>query len=342
MKKLLFMFALLVGTISANAQLATQKSLAFDNISFGVTAGASTPLDFNDVFPLNTNVGIKLQKDFTPIFGIQLEGLAILNDNHFSSLSTAVKATNVGVNGALNLTNIFKGYSGVPRTFEVSAIGGAGWLHAWNTSANFFTAKTGVDLAFNLGKKKATSIVLTPAIYWNLNKFGDIHFNKHNAQLALNVSFIYHFKNSNGTHHFKVWDVGAMIDEISRLNGALSECESREPQVIEKIVEVPAETETAAVVTDCNESWIVSFAFDSFQLTDEAKFILNLIGQDSIVDVVATASTDGTPSYNQKLSEKRAEAVANYLTERGVRVNSWAGKGASDKAGKTAIVTNTK
>ena len=338
MKKLLFMFALLVGTISANAQLATEKSLAFDNISFGVTAGASTPLDFNDVFPLNTNVGIKLQKDFTPIFGIQLEGLAILNDNHFSSLSTAVKATNVGVNGALNLTNIFKGYSGVPRTFEVSAIGGAGWLHAWNTSANFFTAKTGVDLAFNLGKKKATSIVLTPAIYWNLNKFGDIHFNKHNAQLALNVSFIYHFKNSNGTHHFKVWDVGAMIDEISRLNGALSECESREPQVVEKIVDVPGEVQTA-VVSDCDESWIVSFAFDSFKLTNEAKFILNQVGNDAIVDVVATASPDGSAKFNQKLSEMRAAKVKDYLEKRGVRVNSAVGKGVDPETGKAAIVT---
>ena len=335
------MFALILGAMSANAQLATQKSLAFDNISFGVTAGASTPLDFNNMFPLNVNAGIKLQKDFTPIFGVQLEGLAVLNDNHFSDLKTAVKATNLGLNGVFNLTNVFKGYNGTPRIFEVSAVGGAGWMHAWNTSANFFTAKTGFDLALNLGKKKATSIVLTPAIYWNLNKFGDIHFNKHNAQLALNLSFIYHFNNSNGTHHFKVWDVGAMIDEISRLNGALSECESREPQVVEKIVEVPAEAQTAVVI-DCDESWIVSFATDSYKLTNEAKFILNLIGQDSIVDVVATASTDGTPAYNQKLSEKRAKAVTNYLTERGVRVNSWTGKGASDKAGKTAIVTNTK
>ena len=249
MKKFLFIFALMLGVVSANAQIATQNSNALDNISFGVTAGVSTPLDFNSVFPLNTNVGLKLQKDFTPAFGLQLEGLAVLNDNHFSDIKTAVKATNVGLNGVLNLSNIFGGYQGTPRTFEVSTVTGIGWLHTWTTSANFLSAKTGLDLAFNLGKNKATSIVVTPAIYWNLNKIGHIHFDKNNAQLAINLSLIYHFKTSNGTHSFKTYDIGAMIGEIDRLNGALAECESREPvtRVVEKIVEVKAPDNTAAV-----------------------------------------------------------------------------------------------
>lgn len=336
------MLALFSAVLSANAQLATENSVALDNIGVGVTAGVSTPLDFNSVFPLNTNVGLKVTKDFTPAFGLQLEGLAFLNDNKFSDLKTTVKATNVGLNGAFNLSNIFCGYQGKPRVFEVSAVTGLGWLYAWNTSHNFLTAKTGLDFSFNLGKKKAHSLVITPAVYWNLNKFGDIKFDKHGSQLAINLTYIYHFKTSNGTHHFKVWDVGAMSDEISRLNGALAECESREPKVVEKIVEVP--TTSSQATTDVFGQWVVQFAQNSFELTNEAKALLDTIGEDIIVDVIGTASPEGSKEYNQKLSEKRAETVANYLTNRGIRVNSWEGKGVQIGAAtnRLAIVTATR
>ena len=335
MKKLLFMFALMMGVVSANAQIATQNSNALDNISVGVTAGVSTPLDFNSVFPLNTNVGLKVQKDFTTVFGLQIEGLAILNDNHFSDIKTLVKGTNVGTNAVFNLSNIFGGYKGTPRVFEISTVTGIGWLHEWNTSNNALTAKTGLDLAFNLGKKKAHSIVITPAVYWNLNKFGSIQFDKRGSQLAVNLSYIYHFNTSNGTHSFKTYDVGAMISEIDRLNGALAECESREPQVIVK--EVP--TNEVAVATKNGETWIVAFSTASAKLSDAAKLILDQVGNDAIVDVTATASPDGNKEFNQKLSENRAKAVADYLTNRGVRVNSAVGKGVDAVKGKTAFVT---
>lgn len=323
----------------ANAQIATENSNALDNLSIGVTGGVSTPLDFNSVFPLNTNVGLKIGKEFTPAFGLELEGIALLNDNHFNDIKTAVKATNVGLSGVFNLSNIFGGYQGTPRVFELKTVSGLGWMHAWDTPNNFLTAKTGLDLAFNLGKKRAHSIVITPAVYWNLNKFGDIHFDKRGSQLAVNISYIYHFKTSNGTHHFKTYDVGAMISEIDRLNGALSECESREPKVIEKIVEVPAQAETAIVATANGEKWIVAFTNASAELTDEAKFVLNEIGENAVVDVVATASPSGTKAFNKRLSEKRAKAVADFLTNRGVKVNSAVGKGIDPVSGRTAVVT---
>ena len=337
MKKLILMLALFSAVVSgANAQIATENSNAFDNIGFGVTAGVSTPLDFNSMFPLNTNVGLKLTKDITPVIGFQVEGIAFLNDNHFSDLKTVVKATNLGLNGTLNLSNAIWGYKGTPRVFEVSTVTGLGWLHSWNTSENSLTAKTGLDLAFNLGKNKAHSIVLTPAVYWNLHKFNHIHFDKRGSQLALNLSYIYHFKTSNGTHHFKTYDVGAMIDEINRLNGALEECEKREPKVVEKIIK-----ETVTVTVN-NEKWIVPFDFGKSTLNSAALFILNQIGNDAIVDVTATASPEGSKEYNQKLSEMRAARVKDHLEKRGVKVKSAVGKGVDAVNGRTAIVTVPK
>jgi hypothetical protein len=320
MKKILLMLALFSAVVTANAQIATENSNAFDNVGVGVTAGVSTPLDFNSVFPLNTNVGLKITKDITPVIGFQIEGLAVLNDNHFSDLKTAVKATNVGLNGALNLSNFFWGYKGTPRVFEVSTVAGLGWLHTWNTSENSLTAKTGLDLAFNLGKNKAHSLVLTPAVYWNLHKIDAIQFNKKGAQLALNLSYIYHFKTSNGTHHFKTYDVGAMNNEINYLHGKLDECEKREPKLVERIVE-------KKVAVPTNTEWFVQFAQKSAELTAEAKATLDKIGEDLVVDVIGTSSPEGDAEFNQRLSEKRAAVVADYLTKRGVKVNSWVGKG---------------
>lgn len=320
MKKILLMLALFSAVATANAQIATENSNAFDNVGAGITAGVSTPLDFNSVFPLNTNVGLKITKDITPVIGFQIEGLAVLNDNHFSDLKTAVKATNVGLNGALNLSNFFWGYKGTPRVFEVSTVAGLGWLHTWNTSENSLTAKTGLDFAFNLGKKKAHSLVLTPAVYWNLHKIDAIQFNKKGAQLALNLSYIYHFKTSNGTHHFKTYDVGAMNNEINYLHGKLDECEKREPKLVERIVE-------KKVAVPTNTEWFVQFAQKSAELTAEAKATLDKIGEDLVVDVIGTSSPEGDAEFNQRLSEKRAAVVADYLTKRGVKVNSWAGKG---------------
>lgn len=320
MKKILLMLALFSAVATTNAQIATENSNAFDNVGVGITAGVSTPLDFNSVFPLNTNVGLKITKDITPVIGFQIEGLAVLNDNHFSDLKTAVKATNVGLNGALNLSNFFWGYNGTPRVFEVSTVAGLGWLHTWNTSENSLTAKTGLDLAFNIGKNKAHSLVLTPAVYWNLHKIDAIQFNKKGAQLALNLSYIYHFKTSNGTHHFKTYDVGAMNNEINYLHGKLDECEKREPKLVERIVE-------KKVVVPTNTEWFVQFAQKSAELTAEAKATLDKIGEDLVVDVIGTSSPEGDAEFNQRLSEKRAAVVADYLTKRGVKVNSWAGKG---------------
>lgn len=333
------MLALGAFTMSANAQIATENSKLFDNVSVGVMVGASTPLDFNSVFPWNANVGLKIQKDFTPVVGVQVEGLAILNDNHFSDLSTVVKATNVGVNGVINWSNFLLGYKGTPRLFEVSSVVGLGWLHGWDTPCNHLTSKTGLDLSFNLGNAKAHSIVVSPAVYWNLNKFGNIAFDKRGAQLAINVGYVYHFKTSNGTHAFKLHDVGALNAEINELRAELA----KKPTVIEKVVQVEKATVAAPVVVPTDNQWVVQFAQNSAELTPKAKAVLDSVTDKSVVTIVGSASPEGSAKYNQTLSERRANAVADYLRQRGVTVNSVSGVGADDNASnRLAIVTVTE
>ncbi len=314
--------------VSVNAQIATQNSNALDNIYVGVTGGVSTPLDFNSVFPLNVNAGLVIGKEFNPYVGMNIEGLAMFNNNHFDNAETFVKAVNVGLNGTLNLSNTFAGYKGTPRAVEFGLVAGFGWLHTWEVHANYLTAKTGVDVKFNLGKNKAHTIMLTPAVYWNLNKIGDVKFNKNHTQLALNVTYVYHFKTSNGTHHFKTYDVGAMTADINDLRARLDECEKREPKIVEKVIikEVPQKDTTNAVATAHSE-WGVKFAFNSAELTDDAKATLDKVPAGAEVSLEGFASPEGNAKYNQKLSQKRADAVAKYLTDKGVKIKSAVGKG---------------
>jgi len=84
----------------------------------------------------------------------------------------------------------------------------------------------------------------------------------------------------------------------------------------------------------------VFFAFNSATLDEYAKAELDKVGQDGIYDVVAYASAEGSADYNKKLSEKRAAVVADYLTKRGCKINSFEGRGVEfgKSTGRVAIV----
>lgn len=321
MKKLLLLFMLMCGIVTANAQIATQNSKFSDNWNIGIEGGVFTPMNLDQVFPLNSAAGLKLGREVTPNFGLQLEGIALFNNNGLNSTPTGIKATNVGLNGTLNLSNIFYGYKGKPRWFEVQTNTGLGWLHTWNTDINNLSAKTGIDLLFNLGK--GHSFVLTPQVLWNLNKINKIQFNKNESQLGVTLGYVYHFKNSNGTHFFKTYDIGKMNEEINNLR-------NRKPDVVKEIVEVPVKVPAKAPVII--NPYIVNFSQNSSLLTSEAMEVLNQIPRHVEVDVVGTASPEGTEEYNYQLSVKRAEAVATYLRDRMVKVRNVEGIGAYDNS----------
>ena len=367
MKKILLMLMLCFSFVVANAQIATENRKALDNIYVGVEAGVTTPLNFNSMYPLNPVAGIKFGKEFTPIIAIEAEGLAVFGDNFYrygynsstpvwdegafnvhenGSVNTFVKATNVGANLVLNWSNLLFGYKGTPRVFEVKTNTGLGWLHYFGDfttnmvggykpggQQNVLTAKTGLDFAFNLGSRKAHTITLSPTIYWGLNEEGNIKFNKNYAQFGVTLGYTYHFKTSNGTHHFKIYDIGAMTDEIARLNEELA----KKPTEVVKYVEV-IKTDTVSSNIMLPATYVVQFAQNSFVLSDDAKNVLD--GVYGTVNIIASASPEGTKKYNQKLSEKRAAVVADYLTKRGVKVNSYKGVGCkNNNSNRIAIIT---
>ncbi len=69
----------------------------------------------------------------------------------------------------------------------------------------------------------------------------------------------------------------------------------------------------------------VQFKYDSAELTPNAKVILDGVAKSLMayplkndLDVQGHTSSEGTDAYNQRLSQKRSQSVANYLKHKGV------------------------
>lgn len=354
MRKFIFSLAIMMMTVmSANAQTALQEQKFFDNVFVSVGGGVSTPLDFNSVFPLNPSATISVGKWFNPVVGAEIEGTAWFGshdsqgtENRWDLTTThnAFRGSYVGLNGLVNFNNLFCGYNGNRRFFEVNGVVGLGWEHFYRPGvndrySNGLGVKTGLDLAFNLGKQREHAVSIRPAVLWNLSSPGNavngLAFNKMGAQLYLGVAYTYHFKTSNGTHSFKKYDVGAMNAELARLNEELA----RKPKVVVKKVEVVKEV-VKEVATPVQNTWTVYFAKNSDVLTDAAKAELDKIGQNAVVEIYATASPEGTKEYNLALSQRRADNVKAYLEERGVKVAGAEGRGViGPESNRVAVVT---
>lgn len=244
------------------------------------------------------------------------------------------------------------GYQGTPRFFEVKSNTGLGWVHYFGSYTpnypiggtfttnrdNVLSAKTAIDFVFNLGAKKAHTVMVSPGVYWSLNETGKVQFNKNYAQFGVMVGYAYHFKTSNGTHAFKTYDVGAMREDIDRLNKELA----KKPKevVVEKIVEKIV-TNDSIIKTNVTDTYVF-FNINSAELDSRAKEQLNKLGENGIYVVDAYASSEGTTEYNKALSQRRADAVKTYLEGRGCKVDSAVGHGVQfgTTTGRVAVVTN--
>lgn len=343
MKKFLVFISATLLSVAVNAQIAYENAKLTDNLYVGVSAGVTTPLSFNSVFPLNATVGVKVGKEITPVFGVNVEGMTWLGSQgvadvfkHFDvkNVHNVFRATNVGVNSTVNWSNLIWGYKGSPRALELGSVVGLGWAHVFipnrKNDYDALSAKTGINLAWNFSKNRAHSLYVEPSVIWSLNKYGysPIEMNKNYAHLSLQVGYTYHFKTSNGTHSFKSYDVGAMNAEINALRAQLAKkpTEIVKEVKVEVIKEVPVETVIENTVA-VDRTYTVHFTKGSYELSNNAKNILNSVPTNVSVSVEATASPEGSEGFNNTLSVRRAEVVSSYLKRRGVRVVSANGLG---------------
>lgn len=358
MKKLFLMLAAGFMAVSVNAQNTTiTANKGGDNWYMGINAGVATPQqkfgDYGFFKGFAPKVGVRVGKNLTTVFGLAADvDLYFLSKEDSKSMmgtKTFIDNMNVDLMGTFNLSNLFAGYPGEPRTFEVIGLAGLGWSHgfgqAWKVNA--INGKAALDFAFNLGADKAWQIYIEPAVIYGLETYGagdmniltyntGFKFDSRAALFQLSAGFNYKFGNSNGTHNFakaqlrdqaEIDGLNAKINELRADNNAkdgqiaadartiadlqkkLADCEARPVQVVEEKKENVLQPH---VIFRQGKSTIDPAQYASIEMV--AKYMKN--HKDAKVKVLGYASPEGKAEFNQKLSENRANAVKNALIKR--------------------------
>ena len=334
---------LAVAALSAQTMSAqtVEESKNFDNWYIGVNGGAN--LQAKDFKEMNFQAGLRIGRWFTPVVGLAIEGQAFMGNKQGLDLidKSFPKTTNVTWLGTLNFNNWFGGYTGTARPFEVIGIAGLGWLHIWDKNIdpkNAMSSKLGLDFALNFGSDNQFQVYLEPALLYNIaQRYERVQFNINRAIFTASLGLTYKFKNSNGTHNFKIAELRdqAEIDglnakinelrsdvnakdgklaanarEIADLKAKLAACEARPVQTI--VEEKKENILQPMVIFRQGKSTIDAAQYASIEMV--AKYMKN--HKDAKVIVRGFASPEGNAELNQKLSEARAASVKNALIKK--------------------------
>ena len=344
MKRLGLLAAAVVMAMSVSAQTVTE-SKTFDNFYIGINGGVATATTGHGWLKnLQPNAGLRIGRNFTPVFGMAVESNAYFKNTNGFTTGTLVNALNTSLLGTVNLTNWFGGYKGEPRVFEVSALYGLGWGHIFGTpteeyKTDMLTSKIGLDFAFNFGSDKQWQFYLEPAIIYSLNGNGyqGVKYDIDRSVVQLNAGIVYKFKNSNGTHNFKIAElrdqseIDALNAQVNSLRGELSgkdsELDAKDRKIadLEKALEDCKNSKQPVYVrpvTATNLQPTVLFR-QGKSVIDPAQYApIELIATymknhpEAKVEIKGYASPEGSVEINQKLSEERAEAVKNALVKK--------------------------
>ncbi len=344
MKKSLLLLAGVLGISSLNAQTTDEEQYVKfrDNWSIGINGGIVTPLTHSAFFKnARATMGIDLNKQLSPIYGLTLENMWSINT--FES-NAAFDASNLMLLHRVNLNNVFSRYKGKPSLFEVEALAGFGWLHvndAYYTEegekdGNWISSKAGLNFNFNIGEKKAWTIAVKPAITWTMTQFDadNINFDANQAAWEITAGVVYHFKNSSGKHYYtngcnhaeQIAALNATIssmeaeaagkdralqnaqETISDLQKELSDCKNKKVEPAKQIV---AENEYVVIFRQSSSK------VDALQMPNIDRLASYLKkNSNAKVSISGYASPEGNAEFNQKLSEKRAEAVKKILVDK--------------------------
>ena len=344
MKKLGLLFAAAAMAVSVNAQTVTE-SKTFDNFYIGINGGAQVKTTGESwMNNLNSNAGLRIGRWFTPVFGLAAEGNVYFNDHcgehGFPQSKTVARYMNVGLIGTVNLSNWFAGYKGEPRLFEVVPVFGFGWGHTFGTEwndgkeVNALTSKAGIDFTFNLGKAKAWQVYVEPSMNWSLNGYGyeGVAYDINKSAFQLNAGIVYKFKNSNGSHNFTIAqlrdqnEIDGLNSQINSLRGDLNnkdaQISAKDKEIADLKNQLANQPKYVKPATATNLQPTVLFQQGKAVVEKSQMPNIELIAQymknhpEANVEIKGYASPEGSKELNQKLSEKRAEAVKKVLVKK--------------------------
>ncbi len=348
MKKIAMFIAAAAMAVSASAQkTVVTASKAGDNIYVGVNGGATTVFKGDNAFSgFQPTFGLRVGKNFTTVLGLALDLNSEMNA-HTSDCTagmnnkTFFNYAEANLLGTANLMNLFAGYKGEPRTFEVIALGGFGWRHYFPTDQDGLNTKLGLDFALNFGADKEWQAYVEPSItytydaQWGTDEYQTFKYDINKANFALKAGVNYKFGCSNGKHNFaieqlrdqaeidglnaKINSLRSDVDaakasaaakdaKIAELKKALNDCQNKPAPVVESKV---ANLQPSVVFAQ-GKSVVEKSQLPNIEMI--AKYMKN--NKDSKVKISGYASPEGSKEVNQKISEARANAVKNILVKK--------------------------
>lgn len=344
-----FMIALVaMFAMSMSAQTLEQPKF-FDNTYFHLEGGVTALthprcLGYEDWgHTIQGVIGAEVGKWITPKFGVAFEGdFGIRNGSKFgyanyefvdmdettgeAHYQKAKRFNYITVTGLakLHMTNIFMGYK-PDRKWEVVLATGPMWIHGYpgKNYENDFGVKFKAEVNYNINNRWQINII--PEFNYNLTgmySYGTYEhprFDSRNSWYALKAGVTYKIGDQFTECPYRYTQA-----EVDALNAEINDLRSRQPEVVTQVVEKVVTKEVAQ-----QDVYVVAFDYGKSNLDSSAMDVLNTVPQNCIVDVIGEASYPGTLKANKKLSAARAKVVANYLTNRGVRVNSANGVGAT-------------
>lgn len=324
------------------AQRAYEGTNLGDNWSIGIHAGVTTPLTHSAFFPnMRATWGLGIGKQLTPFFGMGVEAMTSINT---TASKTAFDNTNVSLLTSVNLSNLFAGYWGTPRLFEIETVAGLGWLHyAQNGDGdrNSISSKLGLNFNFNLGEAKAWTIGIKPALVYDLNACGErnVGFNANRAAWEITAGLKYHFRCSNGKHHIsfaKLYDqaeVDALNEQVNNLRQTnvdqeaeltaanqrnaeleqqLADCKNQGPVIVTDTI--TSHKKTLESVVTFRQGGVSVVASQTPNVERIATYLKN--HEKATVSIKGYASPEGKAEVNARIAQQRADAVKSLLVKR--------------------------
>lgn len=342
MKKFIAVIVACLTCSGIYAQRAYEGANLGDNWSIGIHAGVTTPLTHSAFFPnMRATWELGIGKQLTPFFGMGVEAMTSINT---TASKTAFDNTNVSLLTSVNLSNLFAGYWGTPRLFEIETVAGLGWMHYaqnGNGDRNSISSKLGLNFNFNLGEAKAWTIGIKPALVYDLNACGErnVGFNANRAAWEITAGLKYHFRCSNGKHHIsfaKLYDqaeVDALNEQVNNLRQTnvdqeaeltaanqrnaeleqqLADCKNQGPVIVTDTI--TSHKKTLESVVTFRQGGVSVVASQTPNVERIATYLKN--HEKATVSIKGYASPEGKAEVNARIAQQRADAVKSLLVKR--------------------------
>ena len=282
-------------------------------------------------FRSNPGVSVAVGKWFTPGLGLRtkLSGIWGKNVTDDNNDGNGNKYWTLNEHVLFNLSNMLCGYN-PNRVWNFIPFAGAGVTRSMSYNTYAMNYSVGILNTFRVSKKVGINFELgwdrlegdaDGCDYSNGNRGWDSHDNKLYAEVGLTY-------NLGKASWDKTPDVDAIKalsqSQIDALNAQLNDANAENAR-LKKLLAEKKEEPTNSVKEFANSPVSVFFNINKYKIASR-KDLVNVkemakYAQENDANILVTGYADsatGKPAYNQKLSEKRANTVADEIVKMGV------------------------